>query len=349
MLIFVNYLTNKCKKTINKNHFFLCLILTNIAAINAMYMKNIILFLLITIFPLSFFGQTAELQKEANQACFDCHSKNKVKISNDYGETYTYKFCSNYIISPEKYYVSNHKTFACTDCHSAEYDSFPHPNNLKFEMAYIPTCNDCHAGVEEYHKFNFEQIDSAYQRSIHHALLEEDFNCWSCHDPHTYKTIIRDNNNIEEAIAYNNGICLKCHGDRSQYYILTDKEMKDVIKNHEWLPRQEAHFRSVRCIECHTKVNDSILVSHEIVAKEFAVKKCVECHSKNSRLTHSLYKHQTMEKRKAAGFYNAPILKNSYVIGATRNYYLNIISIILFFGVVGGITIHTFLRIIKKR
>ena len=35
--------------------------------------------------------------------------------------------CDNRVIQREEFYASNHKSFACTDCHAAEYDSFPHP------------------------------------------------------------------------------------------------------------------------------------------------------------------------------------------------------------------------------
>jgi hypothetical protein len=110
-----------------------------------------------------------------------------------------------------------------------------------------------------------------------------------------------------------------------------------------------AHFRNVRCIECHTKVNDSLLVAHRILGKEKAVKLCVECHSTNSILMASLYKYQAKEKRNELGFINASILNQSYVIGANRNLFLNIISLVIFGFTIIGIVIHSALRKIKQK
>ena len=98
-----------------------------------------------------------------------------------------------------------------------------------------------------------------------------------------------------------------------------------MIKKHDWLPNQAAHFQNVRCIECHTKINNDIPVSHLIKPKEEAVKRCNECHSQNSILMASLYKFESKEQRRD-GFFNGIILNESYVIGANRNEYLNLVS-----------------------
>ena len=46
----------------------------------------------------------------------------------------------------------------------------------------------------------------------------------------------------------------------------------------------------------------------------------------------SLYKFESKEQRQD-GFFNGIILNESYVIGANRNEYLNILSLIIFAGV----------------
>ena len=61
----------------------------------------------------------------------------------------------------------------------------------------------------------------------------------------------------------------------------------------------------------------------------------------------SLYKYQNIEGRKERGFLNAVILNEAYVIGANRNEYLNLISIILFGLTLAGIIIHTIFRLMK--
>jgi len=121
----------------------------------------------------------------------------------------------------------------------------------------------------------------------------------------------------------------------------------NVLEKHDWLPNQAQHFRNVRCIECHTQATDSVLVSHYIVPKEQAVKRCNECHSRNSLLMASLYKYQSKEQR-SDGFFNGVILNESYVIGANRNEYLHILSLLILGIIVVVIGGHTYFRVIKK-
>ena len=92
---------------------------------------------------------------------------------------------------------------------------------------------------------------------------------------------------------------------------------------------------------------DSILVAHLIRPKTEAVRLCNECHSKNSILMASLYKFESKEQRKD-GFFNGIILNESYVIGANRNEYLNILSLLVLAGVIGVIVVHIFFRIRKN-
>jgi len=62
----------------------------------------------------------------------------------------------------------------------------------------------------------------------------------------------------------------------------------------------------------------------------------------------SLYKFQIREKRNKLGFFNASILSESYIIGANRNYYLNVVSIVIFGLVFTGVLFHGLLRFLKK-
>ncbi len=68
----------------------------------------------------------------------------------------------------------------------------------------------------------------------------------------------------------------------------------------------------------------------------------------NSLLTHTLYKFQSQEARAEYGFVNAIVMNEAYVIGANRNSYLNLISIIIFGLTFIGIVLHATVRIIKK-
>jgi hypothetical protein len=248
------------------------------------------------------------------------------------------------IINRDAFYKSNHKSFKCTDCHSDEYLKFPHAGELRMEQMY--GCLDCHGNDPTYSQFHFEEIEAEYQQSTHFQMEKDGFSCWKCHNPHSYQISIRNSENLKKTIAYDNSICLSCHSDFDRFQLLSDKEEINILKKHDWLPNQAAHFLNVRCIECHTKSNDSILVSHLIMPKDSAVRKCNECHSQSSILMASLYKFKSKEQRKD-GFFNGVILNESYVIGANRNEYLNNFSLVIFLLVIGVISVHTFFRVIK--
>jgi hypothetical protein len=282
-----------------------------------------------------------------NERCFKCHGQGRYEYTNEnLGRQVKAMMFSERVINRNKFYGSNHKSFSCTDCHSGEYVNFPHPGELRMEQSY--NCIDCHGGDDKFSQFNFEVVETEYQQSTHFKLEEEGFTCWKCHSPHDYRISIRNSENLKETILYDNNICLKCHSDYDRFQLLSDREEINLLKTHEWLPNQGSHFKNVRCIECHTLVNDTILVAHLIRPKEEAVKGCNECHSKNSLLMSSLYKFQSKEQRKD-GFLNGIILNESYVIGATRNQYLNNLSILIFVILSGIMVIHIIIRIIKKR
>jgi len=283
-----------------------------------------------------------------NEKCLKCHGQSKYKyINSESGSDVTKRMYFETIINRDQFAESNHKNFKCTDCHSEDYDTFPHPGRLRMESKYA--CIDCHGGDEKYAKFKFEQIETEFQASVHSTKHSDDFNCWMCHNPHTYKINARSEEKIKDIVAYDNAICLNCHADITKYQMLTDKVNPNILQKHQWLPNQALHFKNVRCIECHARTNDSILVAHNIQPKAKAVRRCVECHSTNSILMASLYKYKVKEGRSKAGFYNGVIMNEGYVIGANRNYYLGLISLIMFGCVAAGILIHASLRILKRK
>ena len=284
---------------------------------------------------------------EDNQQCFNCHGQSNYYYYNDMIEREVKDRMNPYfVIDSSMFYESNHWNFSCTDCHSGDYTIFPHPGELRMEPNY--ECLGCHGGDDEYAKFNFEGIDDEFHESVHSSKHSEDFTCWMCHNPHEYKINARTNENLQDIIGYDNEICLSCHADISKYQLISTLENPNILDKHGWLPNQALHFKHVRCIECHAVTNEELLVSHNIQPKEKAVKLCVECHSKNSMLLTSLYKLQFTDERSLAGFSNAAMLEDSYVIGANRNYYLNRLSLILFGFAILFVIIHALLRLIVK-
>jgi hypothetical protein len=299
-----------------------------------------------------FSGTTASDKKarhldEESKQCLKCHAQARYMLTDSTtGDSVKMKMYTELRIDPVNFLNGTHGAFKCTDCHSSDYNTVPHPASVKFESDY--SCLDCHGGDEQYASFHFETIDEEYALSVHADSLGADFNCWSCHNPHSYK-LTGPNETIVNKVAIDNGMCLTCHGNAIKFENLVDKEIPNLINRHDWLPNQALHFKKVRCIDCHAAQNDSLMVAHLIKPSKDAVKKCVECHSTNSILMGSLYKHTVREKRNELGFYNGVITNEAYVIGANRNYYLNVASIAIFILTLLGIAIHTTIRITKSR
>ncbi len=284
---------------------------------------------------------------EDNQGCLKCHGQSYYYYYNDWVERdIKERMNPYYIVDSTEFYISNHWNFRCTDCHSEDYSSFPHAGELRMEPTY--ECMDCHEGDDNFAQYNFEGINDDFHKSVHSSKHSEEFTCWMCHNPHTYKINARTNKDMSEFIQYDNEICLSCHADASKYQLLTNLDNPNILDKHDWLPNQGLHFKTVRCIECHAEMNNDIMVAHNVQPKEKAVKRCVECHSKNSMLLTSLYKMQFTDQRSIAGFSNETILEEGYIIGANRNYYLNRLSIGLFGFVLLFIAFHAVLRIIIK-
>lgn len=312
-------------------------------------MKRLTLLNLLLLLGMVVISQEEAVEHSAlNSLCFSCHGSPTYTYFNENLErTITKRMNPYFLIDSVLYYEQNHKSFECTDCHAYDYRSFPHDNDLQMEA--MPICMDCHEGDDATAAFSFENINEEFLESVHSTKHSDNFTCWMCHNPHSYKINARTNENIRETIVYDNNICLSCHANVDKYQLISsEKKDPNVITQHDWLPNQFAHFAHVRCIECHTHATNNTMVAHFIQTKDKAVKKCVECHSKNSILMSSLYKFQAQEKRNKYGFYNAAILSDTYIIGANRNVFLNMLSIAIFGFVVFIILVHAILRTLLK-
>ncbi|MDA3891595.1 MAG: cytochrome c3 family protein [Salinivirgaceae bacterium] len=291
----------------------------------------------------------ANLSK-SNRHCANCHGNKYYSFFNSVTEQDQRKRMNPFfIIDTVAYKQGVHREFSCEDCHASEYNTYPHAPELKLEPKF--SCLDCHGGDETYAHYQFEDIEIEVDNSVHKNAFGFQFGCAQCHDLHSYKPVARNKKSlIKEIVSADNQMCLSCHNNLSKYQILTDHTKPELLSTHDWLPNQELHFMHVRCIECHTPVTDTIMVSHKILPKEKAVHLCSDCHSTNSILRGKLYKYTAKQLRSTEkGFYNSMFLNEAYVIGANRNIYLNIISLIMLGGAFIGIAIHIALRIIKKK
>ena len=284
--------------------------------------------LLILIITASFFAE----EKIPNDHCLKCHSMATLGVKvNEEGTV------KSYAVMPEEFYNSNHGNFLCVDCHKQGFESFPH--DMKAQNTVH--CYDCHTEDMKPHFVNFKEIEKDFKQSVHYQKLGGDFTCYNCHDPHSFKVNARFSQNILETVHYDNQICMDCHNNFDRINTITDKVFPGLETTHSWLPHQRLHWENVRCIDCHTKPTEG-KISHLILPKDNAGKNCVECHSQDTRLTQTLYQFQVKEERNEKGFLNSIILNNSYVIGAIRNYYLNLLSFIIFGLTIIGTGIHGF-------
>lgn len=285
---------------------------------------------------------------ETSSTCLQCHGKHYYSFENTFTDATERKRMNPYlIIDSVAYQTGEHGAFSCDDCHSPDYATYPHNSELKLEFKY--SCMDCHGGDPQYEHLFFDQIAEEAAASVHAERMGDAFKCEMCHDPHTNKLVATTRKfSIPEIVAHNNTTCLQCHADESRYHIFTDAEQPKILETHSWLPNQSLHFKNVRCIECHTSKNDTMLVAHNILPKEQAIKNCAECHSKDGILQAKLFKYLSIESRSEEGI--ASSLKNeAYVIGANRNPFLNVTSIIIFGLTLAGIFVHIIARIIKRR
>lgn len=282
---------------------------------------------------------------EENESCLRCHGEQKYDLTDPVtGVTIKRPMSDSYHIDRDTFYQSVHWSFSCLDCHLAGYAEYPHALSLRFEPPY--NCLDCHGYDETYARYKFEDIETEHFKSAHYTQTNGEFSCWNCHDPHSYQVLAREEKDIFEVVRNSNNMCLVCHGDPLKFGLISDREPTEIIETHNWLPNQRLHFQAVRCIDCHTEINDSLLVSHNMRPADEAVKGCVSCHSSNSILMGTLYKYQARESRREYGFINSTIISNnSYVIGANRSKLMNYGSVIIFALTLGAVIVHTLFRI----
>jgi len=298
--------------------------------------KTILLSLLL-IFPLLL--QAAPSQK-SNSHCLRCHGMQTLS----YLDSTTNAIVSLYVDSTQ-FKHSNHSKLQCTYCHKdAGFLTYPHPKALQAQHLY---CTDCHQ-EKEFARFQFKKREQEFKRSVHHQKLGDKFTCFSCHDPHQFKTTYGEEN-FKDIVRRDNAICLTCHKTGHQLIGMIGKApYKDLLSVHSWLPNPQLHWKAVRCIECHTN-SPGDLYPHQILPKEQAVKKCEECHSKNSILYSKLYRFKAKQIQQKKGLLQMAVQKYPYAVGMARNQLIDNLSILIFVLMLIGLATHGFLRWLSGR
>lgn len=316
--------------------------------------RQTIILLLSSVWTLSAFAgsdapidtATIEANRKANGACYACHSAAGIakppKVDLDLSKL------KDSHIEPAVFNPSDHGVMDCRECHSkTHYNDYPHAESGKTATV---GCTDCHAA-------KVLRIEPQFNASVHAKVkgVKDKFTCFTCHNPHI-NIVQKRLKDPARIVAQDNHGCLECHNSSETFAKFApaaektpgQKKMRpDIDTIHEWLPNAKAHWKAVRCIECHTpEVAEAKMLSHEVLNKEKAEKKCLACHSANSALKVRLYRHMVKDEQQKYGFTNSVILSNSYVIGATRHPLLDSLLIGLAGLTLLGVLAHGTVRII---
>lgn len=286
------------------------------------YVRITTLVILLTIVHASFADEVKNA-KTISDSCGRCHGMETLA----YRDTITGKIVNLYV-NPQQYRKSNHRRLECTACHTADYSHYPHPDSVKQEKLY---CLDCHKDDPKFIDYQFLEIEQAFKNSVHAIQLPKQFSCFSCHDAHQFKISRED---ITEIVRYDNEICLNCHASQ----IHSQNSLTELLINHQWLPNPELHWRSVRCVECHTPATTHF--SHKILPAKQSVKNCVECHSKEATLLTRLYKYRSQEDLQKTGWFNKAVFNNAYIIGMSRNETIDGWSLVILLLTIAGLFAH---------
>jgi len=270
-----------------------------------------------------------------NAECYSCHSEEGLK--NPPRDDMDLEKLSELLTDSSGFDSGVHTGMACKECHAEGYVEYPHPEP---EQRLIKPCLECH-------RQRGGEVKEEFERSVHYKEHGDKFTCVSCHEAHYMQ--VASKMRLPRTIAkQDNGFCIQCHENELRYSeFTTTKQLPDLDVVHEWLPNPPLHWEALRCIDCHTP-EVRISVSHEVLPKDKAEKLCVSCHSRDSSLSTRLYRYLVEEDRLSkVGFLNGYVLTDAYVVGATRNEWLDKLSLLIVAAMLGGLALHLFLRIVS--
>jgi len=145
-------------------------------------------------------------------------------------------------------------------------------------------------------------------------------------------------------------MCLNCHADDARGTPdtikdgLTDPAEPSLVAAHASIPHTALHLRETRCYDCHSGTED--VVSHSLPLGDDAPG-CESCHTRGS--VHArLYRY--MDKvRQTAGFTHPAMMRDSYVMGATRYMPLDVITYLLVGGALLLVVAHGAMRLVRRK
>ena len=175
---------------------------------------------------------------EENEGCLKCHGHTYFYYYNDWVERdIKERMNPYYIVDSAQFYVSNHWNFRCVDCHSEDYQEFPHAGELRMEPIY--ECLDCHgAHLEEQTATDCFRCHQTHQplQIVPSGYLPASF-CRVCHQEAA--------RNLAETNTNHVGInCVSCH--KGQH------PSTPACQDCHGLPHSQViHSKHQNCLECH--------------------------------------------------------------------------------------------------
>lgn len=263
--------------------------------------------------------------------CVSCHSGHRE--SPQYVFNPRIGLHSNVMIDMPEFKQSDHGDMMCVDCHTLGFDQYPHG----YPRQRL-SCMSCHPGPLEKtpkskeHGFrriiedadhNFWRIEREYKESLHFTKVVN-FTCEECHDPHYFQET-EDQPTAWAILKNDNAPCIRCHkADALDMHMLSDPAVPDLVALHDYVQQPKMHLDKTRCIDCHTSIEH--VVAHDMLKEEDADQGCMSCHSAGSIMMTRHHRYHDELGGNDLGFHNAALMKNTYVMGANRNRYIDHLS-----------------------
>jgi hypothetical protein len=282
--------------------------------------------------------ESQKMVRQWNGECIACHTAQAVRFPPRPGMDL--EKLADALMDPFLFEESQHQGMACKTCHGQGYVEYPH----------VPGAQDRILGCDECHAQLAFRVQAQFDNSVHARNFKDRFTCATCHDPHVDR-VARELADPSRILQQDNGKCLECHNSDEKFAeyggsLSEAKARPDIDKIHAFLPNTQRHWQAVRCVECHTPLSthSKLEVSHEILDKEKAERNCVTCHSQDTALRVRLYRHVAEDETGRMGFLNSALLGDVYVIGATRNAFLDNLALWLVGLTLGGVLLHGLIR-----
>jgi hypothetical protein len=242
---------------------------------------------------------------------------------------------------------ADHASIACQKCHVEGFDTFPHFGKK------ILGCMDCHPregkGAHEDEPYHFGRIKREFKRTVHFTEHRKKFGCVECHHPHYFEATAHLGP-PRAILAHHNDMCLNCHAADPEGQLdtignrLIDAAKPNLVAVHASIPHTTLHLRNTRCYDCHSGIEH--VVSHTLPLGD-ETPGCESCHTSDS--VHARLYRYVKKAGRTAGFTHPAMIRDSYVMGATRHTPLDAVTYILVGGVLLLVVAHGLMRFVRRK